>query len=229
MKFVAVTGKDATPALFDIWDEQLRDIAPDKIAIACDRLMKTWRYPNLPQPGDVRAQLDDAAEKGFELESEREWQRLLSWVREYVFPDTGIRRGTPRLAPAVEHAAKAAGGIFFIERCAEDQLVWCRKTFFASYKNVHETGRVRSLLGRSEAKNILAQLAAGPPSPKKKQLAPVPEPSVPLPPREEVRKVLNRVAELPSEEDWEARKLDQKARALQWAKDHGLEIQSTSP
>jgi hypothetical protein len=217
MKFVAVTGKDASAALFEIWDEQLRDIAPNRIALACDRLMKTWRYPNLPTPGDVRAQLEQAEEKAFELEAEREWEKLLAWVRENYFPDTGIRRGAPQLSAATTHAAHAAGRFSYIERCSQEQLVWCRKTFLAAYKNVHDTGQVEHLLSDGEAKRILARLSA-PAVLTPKQLPP--EPEVPLPPRAEVRKVLDRVAQIPSQEEWEARKRDLKQRANAWIAAH---------
>jgi hypothetical protein len=217
MKFVAVTGKDASAALFEIWDEQLRDIAPDKIALACDRLMKTWRYPNLPTPGDVRAQLDQAEEKGFELEAEREWEKLLAWVRENYFPDTGVRRGAPQLPATTLHGARAAGGFSHIERCPQDQLVWCRKTFLAAYKNVHETEQVQHLIGKGEAKKILARLSA-PAVLNVKQLPP--EPEAPLLPRAEVRKVLDKIAQIPSEEEWERRKAEQKERAAAWIAAH---------
>jgi hypothetical protein len=228
VKFVAVTGQKAEPVLFEIWSEQLRDIPPERLDAACDRLMKSWRFPKLPLPGDVRAQLDGADTKGFELEAQTEWQKLLAWIRENVFPDTGIRRGAPRLAPAVEHAAKAAGGVYYIERCSEDQLGWCRKTFLAAYKNVHETAQAEHLLGEGEAKRILARLAAGP---ERKQLAAV-LPSVPQSdsggiPREEIRATLQQITkspepELPSEEEWQARKDRLKQSALEWAASHGL-------
>lgn len=228
MKFVAVTGKVAEPALFSIWSEQLGDIPADRLNAACDCLMKTWRFPNLPLPGDVRAQLDQAEAKGFDLEAETEWQKLLAWVRENVFPDTGIRRGAPHLPPAVEHAAKAAGGFYFIERCPEDQLVWCRKTFLAAYKNVHEAGQAEYLLGAGEARRILAQLQAGPPE--RKQLSRATDSPGEPPSREEVRAVLLRVIEQkptqsqePTQDELAARWSEQKRLARQWAVEHGME------
>ena len=77
-----------------------------------------------------------------------------------MFPDTGIRRGAPRLSPAVERATRAVGGLNFIERCSEEELVWWQKNFLTAFTNVHETGQVEHLLGEGEAKRILARLAA---------------------------------------------------------------------
>jgi hypothetical protein len=169
--FSEICQRDITPALVAIWVEQLSDIPPQRLNEACKRLAKTWRSNFLPTPGNVRAQLDDAEGKGFELAGEREWQKLLEWVRANVFPDTGIRRGAPRLTPQVELAAKAAGGVFYLERCDDDQLVWCRKSFLAAYKNVHEAGQVEHLLGDGAAKQILRQLSNSP-RPARKSIAP---------------------------------------------------------
>lgn len=63
LKFVALTGKTASPVLFDLWDEALRDVSPKTLGLACSRLLKSWRYPNLPLPGDVRAQEECVKEK----------------------------------------------------------------------------------------------------------------------------------------------------------------------
>jgi hypothetical protein len=54
VKFAEVCQKDITSALANIWDEQLRDIEPDLLARACDKLMKKWNIGFLPVPGNVR-------------------------------------------------------------------------------------------------------------------------------------------------------------------------------
>ena len=190
--FSEICQRDITPALVAIWVEQLRDIAPQRLHEACKRLAKTWRSNFLPTPGNVRAQLDDADGKGFELEGEREWQKLLEWVRANVFPDTGIRRGAPRLTPQVELAARAAGGVFYLERCDDDQLVWCRKTFLAAYKNVHEAGQVEYLLGDGAAKQIIRELSSGP-RPVRKSIAPAPATAGEKPSAGEVREFLETI------------------------------------
>ena len=151
-----------------IYAEALCDLTAEQIDAACKSALKTCRF--WPTVADIRAQLDQAGARGFELEAEGEWQKLLTWISENFFPDTGIRRGAPRLAPAIEHAAKAAGGFPFIERCSQEQLVWCRKNFLSAYKNVHETGQVENLLGDGEAKEILGRLANGTPRPGHKAL-----------------------------------------------------------
>ena len=218
-----------TPVMTALWIDSLNDLDAEMLDAACRNLVRTVRCFEFPVPADIRAQIDQADAKAFELEVETEWQKLLVWVRENVFPDTGIRRGAPILSPAVEHAAKAAGGIYFIERCSEDQLGWCRKTFLTVYENVHDVANAEHLLGHGEAKRILNQLKAGPP---RKQLEAVkpwgrPESSGGGIPPAEVRAGLNRIAGLPTEEEWQARKDRLKQSALDWAKAHGLDVPKT--
>ncbi len=176
---------------------------------------------------DVREHVDSAESKAFRLESEGEWEKLLAWVSENFLPDgrtlpnggtSFIRKGASRLPAAVEHAARAAGGFHFLESCTREQLIWAKKDFLAALANVHETGQSQHLIGNSEAKQILARLSAPPPL-----LVPKPaaqEPEVPLPSRQEVRSVLNKIADLPSEEEWQARKTEQKDRLAKWISEH---------
>jgi hypothetical protein len=226
VKFAAITGKAAERVQQDIWADALSDIPAERLNAACEQLMRTWRLPNFPLPGDVRAQLETADEKGFDLEAEAEWQKFLAWIRENYFPDVGIRRGAPRLSSVVQHAARGAGGFHFIERCSEEELVWCRKTFLAAYKNVHETGQVEHLLGNREARRILAQLQSGPPVERKRILHAPESPSQP-PSREEVRAVPWRVSETPkpkelSESELRAWQEGQKKALREWRVSHGL-------
>jgi hypothetical protein len=55
MQFAEVTQKEITPALANIWAEQLRDIPAEQLERCFDRLMKSWTSGFLPVPGNVRA------------------------------------------------------------------------------------------------------------------------------------------------------------------------------
>ncbi len=215
--------------LFDIWSNALQDIAPDRLDAACDRLMKTWRFPKLPLPGDVRAQLDSADAKGLELEAAQEWENALRVASQCWHPDIGLYQNAPSLSPACWHALKAAGGLSHLFNCGRGDLQWARKRFIADYTLTHETGKVEHLLGAGEAKRVLHQLAAGP-APERKRIAPASDTTADPPQREEVRAVLLRVSEKPktqepSDEELSARWREQKERARQWAIEHGLELQ----
>lgn len=162
-KWLVVFGtlfqKEITPLQISAWCELLADVDAALLENACAETAKSCRF--FPAPGDVRALLAQAAANSFDLKAETQWQNLLAWTQKNYFPDTGVRKNAPALPPAVEHAARAAGGLHFIESCSEEQLVWCRKNFLTAYTNVHETGQVEHLLGDDEAKQILARLLAG--------------------------------------------------------------------
>jgi hypothetical protein len=179
--------------LFEMWSDQLQDIPPDLLDAACDRLMKTWRFPKLPLPGDVRVQLNEAETKGFELEADQEWENALRVATEFWHPEIGLYPNAPRLSPAAWHALRTAGGLSHLFNCSREDLQWARKRFVAAYTLVHETGQIEHLLGASEAKRILAQIKAGPP---RKQLATArpsgqPESSGSGIPRDKVRTTLD--------------------------------------
>jgi len=157
--FGSLFQREITPLLIGAWCELLADLDARMLEKACAEAARTCRF--FPSPGEIRALLKQAESNSFELKAETEWQKLLTWVSNNVFPDTGIRRGAPRLSPAVEHAAKAAGGVDFLERCSKHELVFARKTFLAAYANVHETVQVEHLLGDGEAKQILSRLKEG--------------------------------------------------------------------
>lgn len=61
VKFAEICQKDLSPALAAIWDEQLRDIPPDVLERACDRLMKNWTTGFLPVPGNIRELVNQEA------------------------------------------------------------------------------------------------------------------------------------------------------------------------
>ena len=62
VKFATICQKEFSPALANIWDEQLRDIEPDLLARACDQLMKKWNTGFLPVPGNIRREAEHIAE-----------------------------------------------------------------------------------------------------------------------------------------------------------------------
>jgi hypothetical protein len=222
--FGSLFNREITPLLVATWCELLGHLTPEQAESGLKQIADSWTFSHFPTPGAVLAQFEKAEEKGFELEAEMQWQNFLAWVCENVYPDTGIRRGAAKLPAAVEHAARAAGGIFFIQRCSEDQLVWCRKTFLAAYKNIHETGQVAHLLGDGDAKQIVRKLNAGPPS------LPSANPdwekkySPPATPQSSLKSAILNDSPKPyrvlTQEEWDQRKQRQKAAVEEWLRTH---------
>ena len=82
VKFAEICQREFTPALAEIWADQLRDIAPDLLERSCDRLMKKWSSGFLPVPGNIRELADQelrAAERE-ELQQREEQERRAALV-----------------------------------------------------------------------------------------------------------------------------------------------------
>jgi hypothetical protein len=189
--FSELFARELTPFLIASWCELLGDLPAPAVETACTQVGRSCRF--FPTPGEIRAQLAGAELRGFELEAEREWQSMMAWISVNVFPDTGIQRNAAELAPAIQHAAKAAGGVFYLQRCDEDQLVWARKNFLAALKNVRDTKQTEHLLSDGVAKRIIRQLSSGPRS-VRKSIAPAPASSSEKPSVGEVREFLKTVS-----------------------------------
>jgi len=191
-------------------------------SLALREVTRACRF--FPTPADIRAQIDQAGAKGLELEGEQARQQLMTWVRRYVLPDIGIAREAPPLPSAVEHAAKAAGDVFYLERCSEEELGWRKREFVRDWKTIHQTRQVEHLLSDGRAKRILAELAG--PAERKRLPAPQdsePQASGPEPSDQEMRagfaalreKLAARPAvahQVLNEEQWERRRAEQLAR-----------------
>ena len=219
-------SREITPLLIGTWCEMLSPLTPVQAEHGFRELVKSWTFAHFPAPGAILSQFKTAEEKGFALEAEGAWGKLLAWVEQNYYPDKGVRSGAPRLSAAIEHAARAAGGYAHIERCSREQLVWVRKAFLESYKNVHETGQVEQLISNAEAKRILAgfrEVRALPAPSRRAEGSPSEKPNP-----QEVRAVLNRVVEeklveAPSEEELAKRRDRLLRQAEEWKVNHGAE------
>jgi hypothetical protein len=154
-------------------------------------LLKTWRFPKLPTPGDVRRQIEEAREKGVALEAAAEWESAVSFASQWYHPDLGIVPGAPTLSPVTWLALKAAGGLYHLSQCPTGDLQWARKRFDEHFTLGHETQKVEHLLPEGEAKKSLAQLCA----PALKQLSPPGEEELRQRWEEQKRRLAERAAE----------------------------------
>jgi hypothetical protein len=221
--FGTLFNREITPFLIGSWCELLSGLSVPQIEQGCKQIAKTWTFSHFPTPGAVLTQFEKANEKGLELESETEWENLLDWTDKNYFPDTGIRKGARQLSATTQHAARAAGGFRWIATCPESELIWCRRTFVAAYKNVHETGQLEHLLGNGEAKRILAGFSERLALPVadadwEKKYTP---PATPQnPPKSAVVKAPAEPFRLPTEKEREQRKQEQRAKISEWVATH---------
>lgn len=170
VQFAEITQREITPALSAIWDKQLGDLSADALAAAGDGLLKAWRSPYLPTPGDVRAQIEGADKKGLALAAESEWERAVHFAKHVWHPDIGVPSNAPRLNAVTWHALKTAGGLHYLNDCCGEALQWARKRFLESFISAHETKKVEHLLTDEQAKQMLARVHGALPLAERKEL-----------------------------------------------------------
>jgi hypothetical protein len=156
-------------AVVAIYYELLSDIPIPQLDAACRRVTQRARF--FPKPADIRDVLEEPAAKALQLDAENAWDRTLRFVQQGMF--SGIRE----LPPQVMHAARAAGGLGWIESCPPGDLQWAKKRFIEDYKLIHETRQAEHLLSDGEAKKIIRQLAAQSEQPTRKALVPIAAPA----------------------------------------------------
>jgi len=161
-----------TPVMTGVWVKLLSDLDADVLNAACRKLAAVGCRREFPIPADVRAQIEQANEKGFELEAEHAWRHALDWIGRWYHPDVEISRSAPELSPEITHAIRAAGGMHMLFSCPEADLVWRKRDFVVDYSRTEELGRSEQLLADGEAKRFLAMLTAKAPQPERRQLAP---------------------------------------------------------
>jgi hypothetical protein len=116
-KFAEICQKDITPALANIWAEQLGDIEPELLHRACDALMKKWDTGFLPVPGNVRAQAEtlsllarmEIASEQSRIRADEEHRRAIAYAeqkRQLPAPKPS-EPDLPKIAPVAKPARVA--------------------------------------------------------------------------------------------------------------------------
>lgn len=142
-----------------LWLDGFADVPCRALEAAFRKTLRTAKYWPV-KVADVRDHLDKAQSSASAVSAEQEWQDLLEWVRRFYHPDLGVSRKAPGLSPAVEFAARAAGGFHFLESCSESELQWAKKRFLESLVRAQESNEAAHLLSDGDAKRLLASLKA---------------------------------------------------------------------
>jgi len=217
--------KETAPLLASIWSEALEDVPTEALEPILRATLRSCKW--FPTVADILSHVESA--EGARCEDE--WQRLLEYCRRWVNPDIGMERA-PKLPADIAHAANAAGGLYFLESCSTDNLVWAKKRFIEDLTRQRESGDIAACLPDSPLGKLLE--AAAPrfslPSP----------PAVPTDPRKALE-VLRSLRDLPSEPLYSARRDESnpdfvrwqdrhaEAQCAEYRKEHGLEVPKTPP
>lgn len=147
------------PELPGVWAAALGDIPLDALDEAFRTLLRTWKPDfgrKFPAPADVLSLLDLAEDS----RAEDEWQALLEYCQKWVNRDTARDCPPPRLPDDIERAACAAGGVYYLEACSEENLKWAKRLFLEDLTRRRKVKDIAPLLPSSDVGKLLAKSAA---------------------------------------------------------------------
>ena len=144
--------RDVAPCL-PLWIETFGEMDHDVLLPLFQRAVRSCKF--FPTVADILAPLDLAENS----RGEDEWQNVLEYCRRFVNRDLGMA-GRPKLPPDVDHAARAAGSLYYLESCSTDDLQWAKKRFIEDLARQRKTGDIASFLPCSELRGILKAAAS---------------------------------------------------------------------
>jgi len=144
--------RDVAPCLL-LWLETFGGMEPEVLRSLFARAMRTCTF--FPTIAEILAPLEASEEANFE----DEWQALLDYCERWVNRDVPNMRGKPALPHDIDHAARAAGGVYYLESCSTDDLVWAKKRFIEDLARQRKTGDIAGFLPGSELRELLKNAA----------------------------------------------------------------------
>lgn len=151
-------GRQITAPLVAIWTEELAGYSPDVLAPIFRNALRTCKF--FPTPADVLEPLNTAAKRDNETAAERAWQYTLDYCRRWISPDIPNPSGMPKLPQEISQAARAAGGLYYLESCPTAKLEWAKKSFVEAFRRNRETAEHEQLLTGGELGNLLRDAVA---------------------------------------------------------------------
>jgi hypothetical protein len=103
-----------------LWAEGFSDLTDEVLEAAFRKTLRTAKYWPV-KIANVREHVEAAQDS----RTEDEWQNLLEYCRRHVNADLGMANA-PRLPADIDHAARAAGGLYYLESCPTDELQWAK-------------------------------------------------------------------------------------------------------
>jgi hypothetical protein len=146
-EFAEICQKDITPALANIWAEQLGDIEPGLLHRACDALMKKWQTGFLPVPGNIRAeaetlsllaQMQTASEQS-RMRAEEEHRRAIAYAQQKrQLPAPMPEPDLPKVVAPIAKPVRLMSVLDFEARtkCLQQQAELTRQKYATAGKEV---------------------------------------------------------------------------------------------
>ena len=151
-----VYNRQITAPLVAIWTEELQGYPAATLAPIFQNVLRTCKF--FPTPADVLEPLNKAATRGNEEAAEKAWQGTLDYCRRWISPDIPNPTGMPKLPEEMARAARAAGGLLYLESCPTSELVWRKKAFVEAFLRSRESAEHENLLTGGELSKLLRNL-----------------------------------------------------------------------
>jgi hypothetical protein len=132
-----------------LWTEAFADIPDAVLEAAFKKTLTTCKFWPI-KVADVCEHVDTAEDS----QTEEEWQHVIEYARRYVYPDIGVRAPKP-LPPDVDHAARAAGGLYYLESCPTPELQWAKKRFVEDLTRQRKSREIAAYLPESTLGQML--------------------------------------------------------------------------
>jgi len=102
-----------------LWEEGFADLPHDVLDAAFRKTLRECKFWPV-KVADVRERVDKTRETAVLAAADLEWQRLLDHVRRWINPDIqdALSRRAPKLPERVDRAARAAGGLEYLDTCS---------------------------------------------------------------------------------------------------------------
>lgn len=140
--------KDVAPYL-PLWTEAFGTMNPEVLLRLFQRAMRACKF--WPTVAEILAPLETAEEGNYE----EEWQALLEYCEKWVNRDVPNVRGKPQLPADIDHAARAAGGVRYLESCSQHDLIFAKQRFIEDLARQRKTGDVAGFLPCSELRAMI--------------------------------------------------------------------------
>lgn len=144
---------DTLSVYVTLWLEAFADLSDDVLEGAFRKTLATCKFWPV-KIADVREHVERAEDS----RAEDEWQNTLEYCRRHVNADLGMA-GAPTLPADIAHAAAAAGGLYFLESCSTDDLVWAKKRFLEDLSRQRKAGDIIACLPDSPLGKLLEAAA----------------------------------------------------------------------
>jgi hypothetical protein len=157
LKLAAAFRVEMSEATQAVYLETLSTHPVSQVEQAVKRTIAEWDKPSLmPTLAFILARLVNS-----QLEAERAYEVLQTYLRSWWHPDIGSLSGAPLLDAATEYAVRQCGGLHRMYNADGSTFAFIRRDFLAAHQRFSVEGGEQLRLSSGEASRLLGSLKRG--------------------------------------------------------------------